>query len=172
MYHKAYIQFLIHFHSDYDYFECHEVLEEHWKTKPRGEREQHWVGLIQIAVALYHHRRCNWNGAQKMMKSALFILQNEKLHVEALGLNYSKLLLLLKERLHIIKNHESYTTLFLPFADSNLENICIQLCKTKGLPWKDTSFTPSEDIIHKHSRRNREDVISERNMQLKKKKQR
>lgn len=172
MYHEAYIQFLIHFHSDYDYFECHEVLEEHWKTKPRGEREQHWVGLIQIAVALYHHRRSNWNGAERMMKSALFILQNEKQHIEALGLEYSKLLLLIEERLYIIRNHDSYTRLFLPFADSNLENICIHLCKTKGLPWKETSSTPNEDIIHKHSRRNRKDVISERNIQLQKRKQR
>ncbi|ENQ3104457.1 hypothetical protein SAMN04488168_10182 [Bacillus sp. 491mf] len=172
MYHKAYIQFLIHFHSDYDYFECHEVLEEHWKIKPRGEREQHWVGLIQIAVALYHHRRSNWNGAERMMRSALFILQNEKQHIEALGLEYSKLLLLLEERLYIIQNHDSYTTLFLPFADLNLEHQCIQLCKTEGLPWKETSSTPSEDIIHKHSRRNREDVINERDIQLQKRKQR
>ncbi|MFD0770837.1 DUF309 domain-containing protein [Bacillus sp. CGMCC 1.60114] len=172
MYHEAYIQFLIHFHSDYDYFECHEILEEHWKTKPRGEREQHWVGLIQIAVALYHHRRCNWNGAERMIKSALFILQNEKQHIKALDLDYPKLLLLLEERLHIIQNHKPYATLFLPFSNPNLENICIQLCKDKGLSWKETSSTPSEDIIHKHSRRNREDVIAERNIQLQKRKQR
>ena len=36
MYPTEYIQFLIHFHGDYDYFECHEILEEYWKTKPRG----------------------------------------------------------------------------------------------------------------------------------------
>ncbi|MFZ3196347.1 MAG: DUF309 domain-containing protein, partial [Bacillus mycoides] len=27
MYPTEYIQFLIHFHGDYDYFECHEILE-------------------------------------------------------------------------------------------------------------------------------------------------
>lgn len=36
MYPTEYIQFLIHFHGDYDYFECHEILEGYWKTKPRG----------------------------------------------------------------------------------------------------------------------------------------
>ena len=44
MYPTEYIQFLIHFHGDYDYFECHEILEEYWKTKPRGNRDHYLVG--------------------------------------------------------------------------------------------------------------------------------
>ncbi len=75
MYPTEYIQFLIHFHGDYDYFECHEILEEYWKTKPRGNRDDYLVGLIQVAVSLYHQRRTNWNGATKMMKSAITILE-------------------------------------------------------------------------------------------------
>lgn len=78
MYPTEYIQFLIHFHGDYDYFECHETLEEYWKTKPRGNRDNYLVGLIQIAVSLYHQRRSNWNGAEKMMKSAITILEKNK----------------------------------------------------------------------------------------------
>ena len=31
MYSQAYIDYLVHFHGDRDYFECHELLEEHWK---------------------------------------------------------------------------------------------------------------------------------------------
>lgn len=31
LYPTAYIKYLFHFHTDRDYFECHELLEEHWK---------------------------------------------------------------------------------------------------------------------------------------------
>ncbi|PAD68333.1 hypothetical protein CHH83_14265, partial [Bacillus sp. 7586-K] len=34
MYDQEYIDFLVHFHCDRDYFECHEILEEHWKKDP------------------------------------------------------------------------------------------------------------------------------------------
>lgn len=91
MYPTEYIQFLIHFHGDYDYFECHEILEGYWKTKPRGNRDNYLVGLIQIAVSLYHHRRSNWNGAEKMMKSAITILEKNSAHLLRLGINEAQL---------------------------------------------------------------------------------
>lgn len=53
MYPKAYIEYLVHFHSDRDYFECHEILEEHWKQDGRNKG---WLVLIQTAVAFYHYR--------------------------------------------------------------------------------------------------------------------
>lgn len=52
LYPKAYIDYLVYFHGLRDYFECHEVLEEHWKKDDKAERKKYWVGLIQIAVAL------------------------------------------------------------------------------------------------------------------------
>lgn len=92
MYPTEYIQFLIHFHGDYDYFECHEILEEYWKTKPRGNRDHYLVGLIQIAVSLYHQRRANWNGSTKMMKSAITILEKSGVPLQRLGINQVQLL--------------------------------------------------------------------------------
>ncbi|WP_242143628.1 MULTISPECIES: DUF309 domain-containing protein [unclassified Bacillus cereus group] len=172
MYPKAYIQFLIHFHGDYDYFECHEVLEEYWKLKPRGKRDHHWVGLIQIAVSLYHQRRLNWNGAAKMMKGAISSLEKEREHIHTLGLHHQQLLILLKKQLQSIQKKEGFQPLFLPFLDPTLENRCIDLCAKSGLSWKNTHLAPSEYIIHKHTLRNREHVIAERHEQLKKRKQR
>ncbi|WP_460291943.1 DUF309 domain-containing protein, partial [Bacillus cereus] len=56
MYPTEYIQFLIHFHGDYDYFECHEILEEYWKTKPRGNRDYFETkGLKDIVIVSPDH---------------------------------------------------------------------------------------------------------------------
>ncbi len=62
MYPKAYIDYLVEFHATRDYFECHEILEEYWKEDPPKKRKRYWVGFIQLAVALYHHRRQNTAG--------------------------------------------------------------------------------------------------------------
>lgn len=35
MYPEAYIEYLAEFHGSRDYFECHELLEEHWKKTLR-----------------------------------------------------------------------------------------------------------------------------------------
>ncbi|MHC2835049.1 MULTISPECIES: DUF309 domain-containing protein [Bacillus] len=172
MYPTEYIQFLIHFHGDYDYFECHEILEEYWKEKPRGNRDIYLVGLIQIAVSLYHQRRSNWNGSEKMMKSAITILEKNSAPLQRLGINATQLLFLLKDRLQSIQKEEGFTPLFLPLLDTALEKHCMELCQKKNLPWKDANASSNEYIIHKHTLRDRTEVIAERNEQLQKRKQR
>ncbi|MDF9464087.1 MULTISPECIES: DUF309 domain-containing protein [Bacillus] len=172
MYPTEYIQFLIHFQGDYDYFECHEILEEYWKTKPRGNRDHYLVGLIQIAVSLYHQRRANWNGSTKMMKSAITILEKSGVSLQRLGINQVQLLSMLNERLQSIHKKERFVPLFLPLSDPLLEKQCIELCKKQNLSWKDLNAIPSEYIIHKHTLRDRTEVITERNEQLQKRKQR
>ncbi|CAM4038924.1 hypothetical protein BAMA_09660 [Bacillus manliponensis] len=172
MYPKAYIQFLVHFHGNFDYFECHEILEEHWKVKPAKEREKHWVGFIQVAVSLYHHRRENWAGAERMMKSALTILQTKQEEVASLGLHPTKLITLLQKQLYATKQRQSFIPVFLPFTDAKLEEACIQLCAKQNIPWKDESYSAHEYIIDKHMLRDRSDVIKERSEQLQKRKQR
>lgn len=172
MYPTEYIQFLIHFHGDYDYFECHEILEGYWKTKPRGNRDNYLVGLIQIAVSLYHHRRSNWNGAEKMMKSAITILEKNSAHLLRLGINEAQLLFLLKDKLQSIQKKEGFTPLFLPLSDIALEKQCIELCEKQNLPWKDVNAISNEYIVHKHTLRDRTEVIAEQKRTITKRKQR
>lgn len=123
MYPTEYIQFLIHFHGDYDYFECHEILEEYWKTKPRGNRDHYLVGLIQIAVSLYHHRRSNWNGAEKMMKSAITILEKNSAHLLRLGINEAQLLFLLKYKLQSIQEKRKFYTVIFTIVGYNIRKV-------------------------------------------------
>lgn len=65
----ALLGFLAEFHSKRNYFECHEVLEHRWMADEN--RQDHWKGLLQLAVGCYHHRRGNFSGASKVYGRAL-----------------------------------------------------------------------------------------------------
>lgn len=67
-----------------------------------------------------------------------------------------------------IQKKESFVPLFLPLSDTSLEKKCMQLCQKQNLPWKDMNATPSEYILHKHTLRDRTEVITERKEQLQK----
>lgn len=170
MFDRAYIEYLVHFHCDRDYFECHEVLEEHWKKDALNNRKKYWVGLIQIAVALYHQRRENFSGALKMISNAIKILEKEKDHIEQLGLHSEKLLKLLVNRKEDIQHQLAYTSINLPIINKNLMNECLLICRKEGMEWGLESNLSNPDLIHKHMRRNRSDVIKERLVELEKRK--
>ncbi|RKD26808.1 hypothetical protein BEP19_16560 [Ammoniphilus oxalaticus] len=152
-----YIKYLAHFHGDRDFFECHEVLEEYWKSLP--EREPIWVVLIQIAVGLYHHRRGNYGGAIKMLNSTF--TRMTKADVERVGLDYHRLTEMIKQRIEAVEQGEAYFDLNLPISDPTLEELAEAECAAHGWSW----FAPSsmEDaLIHRHALRNRSDVIQAR----------
>jgi predicted metal-dependent hydrolase len=171
LYPKPYIEYLVHFHGDRDYFECHEVLEEYWKEDPPGQRKIHWVGLIQIAVGLYHHRRSNWKGAHRMISNALAILEEEKDALLSLVLNPEKTAELLRKRSKDIENKRPYESVNLPLEDSDLLTTCIEYCENHQLQWGHPSDLSNNFLIHKHSLRDRSDVIAERKNSLIRKQQ-
>lgn len=71
-YDMLYVEFLYYFNIERDYFECHEVMEELWMEEGRNPLHQ---GLLQAAVALYHHRNGNVGGAIKLFEQAIEKLQ-------------------------------------------------------------------------------------------------
>ncbi len=170
MFDRAYINYLIHFHCDRDYFECHEVLEEHWKKDALQDRKKYWVGLIQISVALYHQRRGNFSGALKMISNAIRIIENEQNHIEKLGLHSDQLIKLLTTRKKEIQQQLPYKSFNLPIKNQELMKECLLICKEKGMEWGVESNLTNNDLIDKHIRRNRTDVIKERLFQLEKRK--
>ncbi len=168
LYPQAYIQYLLHFHGDRDYFECHEVLEEYWKEKPRGQRDAYLVGFIQIAVSLYHYRRNNMEGAKRMMQSALRIL-SEQLHiVHTLGLDTTQLIELLTKTLHRMETNKPYTDINLPLIADDLKQLCNMECAKLGFIWGQPSDATNVYLINKHTLRDRTDVIAERSKQIQK----
>lgn len=52
------------------FFEAHEALEDVWHTCPQAEKK-FLQGLIQVAVALYHHGNGNSIGARSVLRRAL-----------------------------------------------------------------------------------------------------
>jgi predicted metal-dependent hydrolase len=166
LYPKAYLDYLYHFHCDRDYFECHEVLEEYWKEKDASEREVHWVGLIQIAVGLYHQRRGNFNGASRMLQNASRILGNEAVAIEALGLDSGQLVKLLEERIVCVTKHEPYVSMNLPIVDPDLQLSCDAMAISGGKVWGAASDLHDGSLVNRHTLRDRSDVIAERQRQL------
>ncbi|KAA0550327.1 DUF309 domain-containing protein [Bacillus sp. BGMRC 2118] len=169
MYPSAYIDYLVHFHGDRDYFECHEVLEEYWKEDEPGMRKDYWVGFIQVAVSLYHHRRSNFGGARRMMKNALQIFEKEREAVRKLGLDEISLIELIHHQLTQLENKEHYKSINLPINDEKLVQLCIDRCMEKGIVWMNDSDLSNEFIINKHKLRDRTEVIEERKLQKKRK---
>jgi len=167
MYPCPYIDYLIYFHVERDYFECHEVLEEFWKEAPIGKRQTHWVGLIQVAVGLYHHRRGNRKGAVRMFEKAHTIVCHHRKSFKELGLDPDRLLEQLSNQINVIKHQQ------IPFRDMNLPlsneviSACKVRCKQLGKSWGlMTSQNISDFLLHKHMLRDRSAVISERLQQL------
>ncbi|RKN85048.1 DUF309 domain-containing protein [Paenibacillus ginsengarvi] len=63
-----FVDFIYYFNVERDYFECHEVMEELWLEEGRNPLYQ---GLLQVAVALYHHRNGNVGGAIKLFSQGI-----------------------------------------------------------------------------------------------------
>ncbi|NDI34498.1 DUF309 domain-containing protein [Chengkuizengella sediminis] len=161
-YPQEYIDYLIYFHAERDYFECHEILEEYWKEKERPELDEAWVGLIQVAVSLYHQRRNNINGAVKMMRSAITNLNAKDLHI--LGINAEAFINQLEERLKELTSTKliNYSDLNIPLKDDKLMERCKQICKEENLSWQSPSDLLHKELIHKHTLRDRTEVIKTR----------
>jgi predicted metal-dependent hydrolase len=159
MYPQEYLDYLIYFHAERDYFECHEVLEEYWKEQDMKKKV--WVGLIQVAVSLYHHRRDNFTGALKMMKGAYTILSKEKDELIKLGIHYEQLLDQLIKKINDIKNGQSYQSMNLPL-EADILRQCEKMCQQQGLSWGKASDLTNEYLLHKHTLRDRSEVIKER----------
>ncbi|KXZ21962.1 hypothetical protein AXI59_11960 [Bacillus nakamurai] len=170
MYPKAYIGFLAEFHATRDYFECHELLEEYWKESPPKERNMYWVGLIQLAVALYHQRRQNQTGAKRLIASSLRILRSEEQAVRSLGLSYPRLIELIESLSDDIEAGSPYKSVMLPIIDENLKEACLAECRRKGYTWGQNSILTDTFLINKHRLRDRTDVIMERNREIERRK--
>jgi predicted metal-dependent hydrolase len=161
---EAVTEYLIHFHGDRDWFECHEILEEYWKNKPDATEAESstLVGLIQIAVGLYHERRGNRAGAFKMLRSSLSRLDGGVL--EKLGLDAEELMRRIRERAEPLEQGASaaFADMDLPFADAELEAICRKESEARGWGWKLPSRTDDIELVERHTRRDRSEVVRER----------
>jgi uncharacterized protein len=54
--------------NNQDWFDCHETLEDLWMGET-GETRELYQGILQVAVALYHWKNRNFNGAISLLQS-------------------------------------------------------------------------------------------------------
>lgn len=54
---------------------CHDILEDAWKEQPSYSKQDAIVSLILFTTASYHHRRHNYKGALKVIKSTSYDMQ-------------------------------------------------------------------------------------------------
>ncbi|MCM3122261.1 MULTISPECIES: DUF309 domain-containing protein [unclassified Mesobacillus] len=160
----SYIQYLAHFHGDRDYFECHEILEEYWKATDAGNKKSIWVALILLAVSNYHHRRKNFSGAIRTLGKAIELFSSDMQAIRRLGIDADLLTEFLGKRRKNLFNNVPYTSFNLPIIDAELKKLCLEECKQNGFTWGKTSDMDNPDLIHRHSTRDRTEVISERRM--------
>jgi uncharacterized protein len=165
-YPEPYIEYLIYLHMERDFFECHEVLEEYWKSVPDSSLRQAWHGLIQIAVALYHQRRGNIAGARKMLENAIYNIS--KSHMEQLGLQPEAFSKLLEARLEQLTNspNSKFEDLNFPFADKDLLQLCQSHPLAENKIWLSQSDLLNPSLIHKHTLRDRSKIINARQQQF------
>jgi len=165
IYPQSYIDYLVEFHATRDYFECHEILEEYWKADSEKTYEHYWVALIQLAVGQYHERRGNVSGALKMYNSSLDKLQSFK--EKELGIDLPKLILQLITHIERCGSLEHvFSDINLIFTDERLAELCYQEAATRGLVWGESSKLENNELIHRHTLRDRSEVISERERAL------
>jgi uncharacterized protein len=165
-YPEPYIEYLIYFHVDRDFFECHEVLEEYWKSIPGSTLRQAWHGLIQLAVALYHQRRGNISGARKMLESAIHNI-NEN-HMEQLGIQADAFSQALSARLEQLdfNPQAEFADFNIPIADQELLLLCQSHPLAANKLWLSRSDLLNRSLIHKHTLRDRSIVIETRQKQF------
>lgn len=173
MYPKAYIDFLVLFHGERDYFECHEIMEEFWKQERGSKLSGAWLGLIQVSVSLYHQRRRNFAGARKMLDSAIANLQLSDLR--ELGIDGELFVKLLKDHGVFLNNADEtalYMDLNIPLLDPSLIALCIEECRQRGLQWESSSPMDNDGLVHKHLLRDRSEVMDKRQAALSEKQRR
>lgn len=162
MYPEPYIKFLVHFHGDRDYFECHEILEEHWKEHASEGKSSIWVAFILVAVSNYHYRRNNLNGAFKTLAKAIAIFQDYKQSSVVLGVDMVQMISFLSNRQQAIQSGVPYSSFNLPIVDKSLLKQCQSFSTEKGFCWGKASDFTRHEILHRHTLRDRTEVFQER----------
>ncbi|HBS44238.1 MAG TPA: DUF309 domain-containing protein [Paenibacillus sp.] len=145
-YEPLYLEYLVYFNRDRDYFECHEVLEELWLAQ---ERDPLYKALLQVAVGLYHFRNQNVRGAAIMLSGSSAKL--EEYPAATLGINLAKLVEEVKDYVRRLASYDerpfSYYDLTIEIIDPSLadqvENAAVAITpnnpQRRG-PQRPTSF--------------------------------
>lgn len=151
--HPLFIQFIINFNNEKDYFECHEVGEEYWKAVAPKDKLHPLTGWIQLAVGMYHWRRSNYPGALRSFIRAKVKLADASVWVE--GFDHEKLIQQLSYSIEAVTNRKPFQAYLIPVTSSELAEAVENYIA-------DHPYAPQDPyyIMHKHRLRDRSSIIS------------
>ncbi len=148
-----------------DYFECHEIMEDSWKSKENFTKDLDEVFFIQVSTAEYHYRRNNLYGARKIYKRAVDRLNTRPFEYNEYGLK-SEIKSLIENRLHNI-GYVNFKPLQLPLTDAmckELHSFAVpHVSYEEFLEYIRTLHKTSIMLVEKHRLRDRSEIISVRN---------
>ncbi len=159
------VDYLAYFHGNRDYFHCHDILEEYWKTIKPIDKKSPYVAFIQLAVGSYHYRAGNLPGANKMLSNAKRISLCQQSAITALGIDSVALIDLLTELITDLEHGLPFQDRNIPISNPSLLSAAKKHCQALTMPWKVDS-APTEAIRLKHRLRDRSEVIEARLQQL------
>lgn len=165
--HPLFVNFMVYFNQNQDYFECHEVLEEYWKSLPNGDKKHPLTAYILLATGMYHWRRGNTAGASRTIRKALNRFQLSGREADLYGQEID-LLRLIKDAQNVVDRLEQN----LPFEPFSIIVRSPKLAKLIDEASQTMELLPfgSDAIIHKHMLRDRSDILLERQNSMEKRK--
>ncbi|MEK4228908.1 DUF309 domain-containing protein [Solibacillus sp. FSL H8-0538] len=161
LFHHLFVDYCTYFNGNEDYFECHEVLEEYWKEIAPGVKDHPLVGYVQLATGMYHLRRGNTIGAQRILLKAKVNFEANKGSKFFDYVDTSKLMLDVDATLYCITQNRPFEPFQLTLTNTTLQTlVCEQIAKQ---PEQDPAF-----LFNKHMLRDRSDILEARAEKLRK----
>lgn len=158
---KYYNEFII----KQDYFECHEIMEDSWKSKENFTKDLDEVFFIQLSTAEYHYRRDNLYGARKIYSRAVKRLNSTPIDYKKYGLK-SEIKSLIEGRLHNI-DHVNFKPLQLPLTNDMYQSLhsfaMPEVSFEEFLSYIKSLHKNNIMLVEKHRLRDRSEIINVRN---------
>lgn len=154
-YHPLFLKFIVYFNRNQDYFECHEVLEDYWKTFDHFNKNHPLTAYILLSTGLYHWRRGNMNGATRTLvkaQSRFLLFHDNEIYKEKI--DFQRLYDDTKAAILAVKNNDSFFPVKLYISSEQLQKLVDSLTATMEL-----LPIGSDAVIHKHMLRDRSDIL-------------
>ncbi|MGN7386669.1 DUF309 domain-containing protein [Sporosarcina sp. SAFN-015] len=157
--HPLFLNFIVYFNRNQDYFECHEVLEEYWKSIPGYSKDHPLTAFILLSTGLYHWRRDNIEGAYRTIIKAknrmLDFGENDARYTE--DIDFRQLVQDIERSIHELHNGKSFSPFLILLTSEVLQRSVDEMAATMEL-----LPAGSDAVIHKHMLRDRSNILAER----------
>lgn len=156
LYHPYFVNFIIYFNTNQDFFECHEVLEDYWNEIPNRTKKHPLTAFILLATGLYHWRRGNVAGALRTCKKASKKMEEmpEQNYPFTEGIDFPNLYNHLQNTILSIESRQPFNAFKIIITSKQLQSLVDEEMPRMTILPKDSAF-----IIDKHKLRDRSDII-------------